>query len=357
MQKEFIYKKKKNNVLSGITHWKSPSNIALIKYWGKKSNQIPANPSLSFSLNNCFTSTKVSFSKTKIDLLDFNFFFHGKREQSFENKLKNYFDNILIYCSFLKGFKLKIESTNSFPHSSGIASSASSFAALSLCIMDIEKKINPSISENDFFRKASFLARLGSGSACRSIKGFYSLWGQSDLFEKSSNLFSVKYSDEIKNVFKSLHDTVLIVDKKKKKFSSTQGHKLMQNHIFSEARVSQAKVNLSLLKNALKFGDFNLFIKVVESEALSLHALMMTSDPQFILMKPNTLNIINKIWDFRKKTKTNICFTLDAGANVHLIYPKKEFESVQNFIISDLSVFCESGKFINDMIGNGSLKL
>ena len=357
MQKEFIYKKKNNNLLSGITHWKSPSNIALIKYWGKKSNQIPANPSLSFSLNNCFTSTKVSFSKTKIDLLDFNFFFHGKREQSFENKLKNYFDNILIYCSFLKGFKLKIESTNSFPHSSGIASSASSFAALSLCIMDIEKKINPSISENDFFRKASFLARLGSGSACRSIKGFYSLWGQSDLFEKSSNLFSVKYSDEIKNVFKSLHDTVLIVDKKKKKFSSTQGHKLMQNHIFSEARVSQAKVNLSLLKNALKFGDFNLFIKVVESEALSLHALMMTSDPQFILMKPNTLNIINKIWDFRKKTKTNICFTLDAGANVHLIYPKKEFESVQNFIISDLSVFCESGKFINDMIGNGSLKL
>ena len=329
----------------------------MIKYWGKKSNQIPSNPSLSFSLNKCFTSTKVSFTKTKIDSLDFNFFFHGKREQSFENKLKNYFDNILIYCSFLKGFKLKIESTNSFPHSSGIASSASSFAALSLCIMDIEKKINPSMSENDFFRKASFLARLGSGSACRSIKGFYSLWGQSDLFEKSSNLFSVKYHDEIKNIFKSLHDTVLIVDKKKKKFSSTKGHELMQNHIFSEARVSQAKVNLSLLKNALKFGDFNLFIKVVESEALSLHALMMTSDPQFILMKPNTLEIINKIWDFRKKTKTNICFTLDAGANVHLIYPKKEFESVQNFIISDLSVFCESGKFINDMIGNGSLKL
>ena len=329
----------------------------MIKYWGKKSNQIPSNPSLSFSLNKCFTSTKVSFTKTKIDSLDFNFFFHGKREQSFENKLKNYFDNISLYCSFLKGFKLKIESTNSFPHSSGIASSASSFAALSLCIMDIEKKINPSMSENDFFRKASFLARLGSGSACRSIKGFYSLWGQSDLFEKSSNLYSVKYSDEIKNVFKSLHDTVLIVDKKKKKFSSTQGHELMQNHIFSEARVSQAKVNLSLLKNALKFGDFNLFIKVVESEALSLHALMMTSDPQFILMKPNTLNIINKIWDFREKTNTNICFTLDAGANVHLIYPKKEFESVQNFIISDLSVFCESGKFINDMIGNGSLKL
>jgi len=357
MEKEFIYIKKKNNVLSGTTHWNSPSNIALIKYWGKKSNQIPSNPSLSFSLNKCFTSTKVSFTKTKIDSLDFNFFFHGKREQSFENKLKNYFDNISLYCSFLNGFKLKVESTNSFPHSSGIASSASSFAALSLCIMDIEKKINPSMSENDFFRKASFLARLGSGSACRSIKGFYSLWGQSDLFEKSSNLYSVKYSDKIKNVFKSLHDTVLIVDKKKKKFSSTQGHELMQNHIFSEARVSQAKVNLSLLKNALKFGDFNLFIKVVESEALSLHALMMTSDPQFILMKPNTLNIINKIWDFRKKTNTNICFTLDAGANVHLIYPKKEFESVQNFIISDLSVFCESGKFINDMIGNGSLKL
>jgi len=121
--------------------------------------------------------------------------------------------------------------------------------------------------------------------------------------------------------------------------------------------LTQVRVNFKNLINALESGDYNMFIKVVELEALSLHAMMMSSDQSYILLKPNTIKIINIIWKYRKENNSKICFTLDAGANIHLIYPKKEYDSTQEFIRNELIKFCESGKFINDMIGIGPLKL
>ena len=82
--------------------------------------------------------------------------------------------------------------------------------------------------------------------------------------------------------------------------------------------------------------------------------MMMTSNPYFILMKPNTLKIINKIWEFRASTKSNICFTLDAGANVHVLFPEKEKEIVNNFIIKELIQFCQENHYICDRIGIGA---
>jgi len=96
--------------------------------------------------------------------------------------------------------------------------------------------------------------------------------------------------------------------------------------------------------------DYQSFIKIVESEALTLHSMMMTSDPYFILMKPNTLKIINKVWNFRKLTKIPICFTLDAGANVHLLYPEKYQNQTLNFINQTLVDFCDDRRFIIDTI-------
>lgn len=357
MVNDFIYNSNLNQISEGVSSWKSPSNIALIKYWGKKSNQIPLNSSLSFTLNSCYSQTKVSYQKRKNNNKNFVFLFKGKSKPSFENKLSEFFKRIEKYCPYLFQLELKIESSNSFPHSSGIASSASSYSALSLCIMDIEKKLNPSLSDSFFFQKASFISRLGSGSACRSIIGFFSIWGQTKLYKESSDLYAVKYPNNIHEIFNNICDTVLIVDKGKKEISSTIGHKLMEEHAYSKDRLVQAEINLEKLKNALEKGDYDLFIKVVELEALSLHAMMMTSDPYFILIKPNTLLIINLIWNYRKEKNSKICFTLDAGANIHLLYPKKEFNLVQEFIKNDLAQFCESKQFINDSIGNGPFKL
>tara|TARA_B100001250_G_scaffold394043_1_gene397442 strand:+ start:135 stop:1208 length:1074 start_codon:yes stop_codon:yes gene_type:complete len=357
MINDFIFNSNNFQTISGDSEWRSPSNIALIKYWGKKNNQIPLNPSISITLKNCFTQTKISYKTKKVSKLDFSFLFKGKKNTSFEDKLRQFFIRIEKYCPYLSNLELKIESRNSFPHSSGIASSASSYSALSLCIMDIEKELNPSIDDKFFLRKASFIARLGSGSACRSILGFFSVWGKSDSLDFTTDLYAVKYPNKIHDVYRDICDTVLIVDKEKKEVSSTMGHNLMDDHSFSNDRLNQVKINFKNLKNALETGDYDMFIRVVELEALSIHAMMMTSDPSYILLKPNTIKIIDLIWNYRKENNSKICFTLDAGANIHLIYPKNEFDSIQDFIRNKLIKFCESGQFINDMIGIGPLKL
>ena len=355
MINDFVFNKIKN--VEGISEWRSPSNIALIKYWGKKENQIPLNSSLSITLSKCFTQTKLTYRPKINNEKDFTFLFEGVENISFEPKLSQFLKRIEKYCPYLNYLQLKIESRNSFPHSSGIASSASAYSALALCIMDIEKKINPLLDEKFFLKKASFLARLGSGSASRSVIGYFSIWGESKHFEKSTDLFAIKYSDQVHKIFNDICDTVLIVDKNKKEVSSTVGHQLMDNHSFSFGRLAQAENNMGLLKNALKNGNYDAFIELVELEALTLHAMMLTSKPYFILIKPNTLEIINLIWNYRKKNLSKVCFTLDAGANIHLLYPKREFIKIQEFIKNELSIFCDSNRFINDRIGNGPFKL
>ena len=108
------------------------------------------------------------------------------------------------------------------------------------------------------------------------------------------------------------------------------------------------------MKVVLENGNLDEFIKIVESEALTLHAMMMTSLPYFILMKPNTLEIINAIWKFRKEYNIPVCFTLDAGANVHVLYPENVSGTVLQFIQRELVGYCQNGHYICDTIGKGS---
>jgi diphosphomevalonate decarboxylase len=352
---QFIPKSYPKKVDSGSFSWQSPSNIALVKYWGKYGEQLPKNASISFTLSNCHTKTKLYFDKKSTVGFEFEVYLEGKREVSFEPKIKKFFERVEKYLPFLKDYKFKIETSNSFPHSSGIASSASGMSALALCLMSLEKSLSQTdISESDFNQKASFLARLGSGSACRSIEGGLIVWGAHNNIPGSSNLFGIKYPHSVHSNFRNYQDTILLVDKGEKQVSSTVGHDLMHNHPFAAQRFAQANVNLEVLTPVLASGDISEFIKIVESEALSLHAMMMTSQPYFILMKPNTLEIINRIWVFRKETNSKVCFTLDAGANVHVLYPESEREAVQYFIKKELVQFCKNGEFIEDNIGFGA---
>ena len=108
-----------------------------------------------------------------------------------------------------------------------------------------------------------------------------------------------------------------------------------------------------LYLKALKSGDLEAFMKITESEAMQLHALMMCSNPSFILMKPNTLRIINTLYEFRRETDIPVCFTLDAGPNVHLLYPDQHAEMVERFIMDELEPYCHEGQWIADWVGNG----
>ena len=360
----FIPKAYSKQLKDGSVTWQSPSNIALVKYWGKYGEQLPKNPSISFTLNNCKTITELKYSKKEIptDTFDFDVYFEGEISKDFKPKIETFFKRIEKYLPFLKDYKFEIHTTNTFPHSSGIASSASGMSALACCLVDMESlllknDVTQSAVEGSFLKKASFLARLGSGSACRSLEGDLVVWGAHSKIEGSSNFFGVKYPMKVHKNFKNYQDTILLVDKGEKQVSSSVGHNLMHDHPFSEERFKQASNNLSKLISVLETGNLTEFIKIVESEALTLHAMMMCSMPYFILMKPNTLEIINKIWTYRLETKSNICFTLDAGANVHVLYPENEKAKVLKFIKNELVVYCQNGQYICDQIGFGAKKV
>lgn len=358
-EKDFILKDfDLSGLTSGSFSWQSPSNIALVKYWGKSDPQIPKNPSISFTLNNCHTLTTLEFKKKdKVsDDFEFEVIFEGKKREDFKPKIEKFFKRIERYIPFIRNYSYVINTENSFPHSSGIASSASGMSALALCLINMEKEINPEITKEYFNRKASFLARLGSGSAARSIEGEIVVWGEHREIPESSDLYGIRFPFDVHPVFKNYQDTILLVDKGQKQVSSTLGHNLMIDHPFSKQRFDQARKNISALTNILQEGNLKNFVKLVESEALTLHAMMMTSDPDFILMKPNTLEIIQRIREYRSQTESDICFTLDAGANVHVLFPEREKENVNTFINSNLLAFCQKKQYICDQAGKGAKK-
>jgi len=350
----------------------------LVKYWGKREPQIPENTSLSFTLDACFTLTTLEFSKRKtlhsertkptlghnlkshhkiLKPIHFDIYFEGEKNDDFKPKIEKFLSLIRQYVPFIADYNFVIHSRNSFPHSSGIASSASGMSALALCIMSLEREINPDLNKTYFNNKASFLARLGSGSAARSIAGELVLWGKHGDFHESSDLYGINFPNKIHSNFKNYHDTILLVDKGEKQVSSTVGHNLMHHHPFAQHRFEQANKNITRLSEVLQSGNLKDFINIVESEALSLHAMMMSSQPYFILMKPNTLEIINKIWAYRAKTSTNICFTLDAGANVHILFPEKEKDIVNRFITNELLQYCQNNHYICDRVGSGAKQI
>ncbi|BAM99580.1 diphosphomevalonate/mevalonate 3,5-bisphosphate decarboxylase family protein [Blattabacterium cuenoti] len=345
-KKLFFYRKKKYTIVpppNGVVTSKSHSNLALIKYWGKQNNkiQIPLNSSISYSLGKVYTVTRLIYQEKKKKNFSIRIFFSGKEKTNFLPKILEFFHRISLYCSYLRDLNFIIETYNTFPHSSGIASSASSMSALALCIMKIEKKLVSSLKEDFFFKKASFLARLGSGSACRSIYPGLVVWGCHKSIKGSNNLYAIPYPYEVHSIFTKIENTILIVDDQPKKILSSKGHQLMNKHPYARDRLKCANSNMNRLISILKIGDFQEFGELIEHEALTLHAMIMTSRPYFLWMRPNTLNVIQTVWDFRKQNNKNIYFTLDAGANVHLLYPIQEKTFILKWIYSDLFSYCK----------------
>ncbi len=333
--------------------WRSPSNIAIVKYWGKKGIQQGINPSISFTLSNSYTETEIRYNEKKSDnKIDFKFYFEREQKPDFEKRILTYFESIHSRLELFKHFELEIYSKNTFPHSAGIASSASAMSSIVLALLSIEKTIKD-IPEKEFYQKASDLSRLASGSAARSIYGGFTLWGKLASIKNSSNDYAIPFTGTLHPIFQNLQDSILIVRSGKKSVSSTAGHKLMDNHPEKETRIIQANNHTKDLVEVLKNGNFSRFAEICEQEALSLHKLMMTSTPPFILMQAETLAIIQKIRIYRKKSGQNICFTLDAGPNIHLIYPKKNKDIIRDFIHEELLKYCENNNWIDDKIGEG----
>ncbi len=338
-----------------IIYWRVPSNIALVKYWGKHGVQLPQNPSLSFTLRQSYTDMQILYRPSESGNRTIDFYFEGKPNEKFKAKIVQFLESLPDDFAFTKGLQLTIKSLNSFPHSAGIASSASSMGALAMCLATLAQKQGVFLgSPEQALQKASNWARLASGSACRSVYGGYTVWGATHELPGSSDLFAIPLeTQQVHPYFATFCDTILIISGEEKAVSSRAGHALMNGHPFATVRYEQARRNLSRLLDVLKNGDIEDFIQIVENEALTLHGLMMNSNPSFILMKPATLAVIEELRTFRRDTGIPLTFTLDAGPNIHLLYPLAYQVEIHAFITDRLVRYCQENRYIHDGVGTG----
>lgn len=294
----------------------SPANIAFIKYWGKANPKlnIPFNDSISMNLDKCLTKTMVEFDpRLKKDEISIN-------EEKVEGNKRDRVVEILDFIRKKAGIKTyaKVNSKNNFPSDAGIASSASGFSALALA-GSAAAGLNLSVVE------LSRLARMGSGSACRSIPDGFTYWkkGKND---ETSYAFQIAPPD-----FWDLRDIVAVTSLGDKKTSSTEGHELATTSPYFSTRLKNIKKRTQGVKKALLERDFKRFGEFVEAEAIDLHVMAMTSHPAVFYWNSGTMSVMEKIFELREKGI--LCyFTMDAGPNVHIICLGKDKERIKNVI-------------------------
>ena len=283
-------------------------NIAFIKYWGNRDNtlRIPFNGSISMNLDGLYTRTTVSFQPSlTLDKLIIN---------GHEVTGKG-LDRISYILDLIRGManiheRAEVMSENNFPSGAGIASSASAFAALALAG---NKAAGLQLSERDLSR----LARRGSGSAARSIPGGFVEW-QAGASDEDSFAFSIAAPAHW-----NLVDCVAIVSAAHKKTGSTEGHAVAPTSPLQAARVVDAPRRLEICRKAILEQDFNTFASIVELDSDMMHAVMMTSTPALHYWKPASLEVMNRVREWRMDG-IPVCYTVDAGPNIHVICPETE---------------------------------
>ena len=290
------------------------ANIAFIKYWGNENDdlRIPSNPSISMNLDGLYTETTVEwFDDLQADELKLNGATAGKQVL---DRVSRHLEEIRKRYA-VKGYA-RVHSHNNFPMGAGIASSAAAFAALS-------KAATTAAGLDLTEKELTSLARLGSGSASRSIPNAFVVWHQGDSHETSfaESIANRKHWD--------LVDVIAIVHDQHKKTGSSKGHLSATTSILQPARVADAQRRFDICKTALLQRDFKEFAKIVEEDSDLMHAIMMTSRPPLFYWKPSTLAIMDAVREWRKEAAIDVCYTLDAGPNVHCICARDHADTVR----------------------------
>ena len=333
---------------------KGPINIALIKYWGKEDEELitPLNNSISLTLdtNTFYTETKVTIKQTSevkdnTKENDISLIINGK-PSNITKRIKNIFKKFLSMdnqiCKELSISKLdiKIESINTFPIASGCASSASSMAALVLAITSALKLENI-ISKTELTK----IARLGSGSACRSIFGGICEWEKGNKDDSMAvQLYEKNYWD--------LGIKLIIVSQKEKDVSSSLGMKITKetSELFKYRINYIVKQNLENIKKCLKEKDFNNFAEIIIKDSNNFHACCRDSYPSINYLNEESDFIMKIVMSLNKIYGKNICaYTFDAGSNAFLIYEMKNKTIIDDFFNFILGF---SNINISDLIGN-----
>ena len=342
----------------GSVCYQAPSNIALVKYWGKHGVQLPRNANASFTLSVARTITELSWSPKNINnnsRIQLELYYDGELREAFAVRIRAFFGKLTKIYPFLEQFAWTVQTHNTFPHGAGIASSASAMAALAACLVSLEEQWFGKLSTETHYQKASYIARLGSGSAARSVFAKAAAWGASTSLDGSSDDYAVSIADKLHTSFQDYRDSILLVSSAEKSVSSSAGHGLMDNQAYAPIRYDMANRRFTRLLDILQRGELDDFCKLVEADALDLHALMMQSSPPYILMEPNTIAVVNAVRRFRESSKLPVCFTLDAGPNVHLLYPKAIDMEVNEWLKAEIAPLLPQGR-IDDHVGEGASK-
>src|SRR5215211_4881730 len=288
-------------------------NIAFIKYWGNRDNilRLPMNGSISMNLDKLYTRTTVSFQPSlPFDELIINGY--EVRGAGLE-RISHILDIIRGMANIHERAEVRTE--NNFPSGAGIASSASAFAALALAG---SKAAGLHLSKPELSR----LARRGSGSASRSIPGGFVEW-QAGTSDEDSFAFSIAEPDHW-----DLVDCVAIVSASRKKTGSTEGHSIAGTSPLQAARVADAPRRLEICRKAILERDFEAFSSIVELDSDMMHAVMMTSTPALYYWKPDSLEVMQCVRQWRMDG-IQACYTVDAGPNIHVICPGPEAQIVE----------------------------
>lgn len=312
----------KNLSATAIAH----PNIALIKYWGNKNQnlRIPANGSISFNLDSLFTRTQVYFAT---ELISDSLFINGQKTTGAGLHRVVSFLNIVRQLAGKQTFA-NVFSENNFPVGTGIASSASAFAALSL---SASTAIGLTLSEKEL----SCLARRGSGSASRSIPEGFVEW-LPGVQDTDSFAVSIARSDHW-----DLVDLVAVVTHEHKKVGSTAGHELADTSPLQTARVEDTNRRLDIVREAIKYRDFQAMADMIELDSNMMHAVMMTSRPPLMYWENTSITIMKNVQKWRA-TGIPVCYTMDAGPNVHVITTKEYCEEIYlklSFLIGIKQIF------------------
>jgi diphosphomevalonate decarboxylase len=279
-------------------------NIAFIKYWGNRNDvlRLPVNGSISMNLEGLFTRTTVQFDAA---LAQDELVFNNTPTSGPALARVAWLLDIVREMAAERCFA-QVTSENNFPTGAGIASSASAFAALALAA---SRAIGLELDEHELSR----LARRGSGSASRSIPGGFVEWLPGDS-EVDSYAVSIAPHDHW-----DLVDCIAVLQTGHKPVGSTQGHAIAHTSPLQAARVAQAPERLDSCRRALLECDFSAFAQVVELDSNLMHAVMMTSTPPLFYWEPISLDLIKAIPQWREEEGWEVCYTLDAGPNVHVI--------------------------------------
>ncbi len=293
------------------------SNIALIKYWGKRdfADNVPLNDSVSMTLSDAVTTTTVIWDGS---LSQDEIYLDGERVLDARGvRISRFLDR--IRADYYR-MPARVASMNSFPAGTGIASSASGFAALATAAFAAMDQGMPDA------RELTRWARRGSGSACRSIHSGFVEWiaGTDDESSYGRQLAGEDFWD--------LRDLVVLVSKAPKAVSSSEGHAIAVRHPFMEARQRELPSRMLATKGAIAARDLAVLGAIVEQEALEMHGIMMSGEPAALYMEAGTMTLLHAIRSWREDDGLGVYFTLDAGPNVHVLCEGKDADDVRGRI-------------------------